>query len=70
MTESPPHRVYYGTASRDYIQAAGAGIEVGFNTTFTVAGLARGRTYYFGVTAVDAAGNESAPSNEATKFVP
>ena len=64
------YRVYYGTTSRAYAQSLGAGIDVGFQTTYTKSGLASGRVYYFAVTAVDATGNESAYSNEATKVVP
>jgi hypothetical protein len=60
------YRVYYGTQSRTYQQPA----SVGNATLFNVAGLEAGRLYYFAVTAVDAAGNESAFSNEATKQMP
>ncbi|HMO47081.1 MAG TPA: fibronectin type III domain-containing protein [Rubrivivax sp.] len=61
------YRVYYGTAPRSYAQFVGAGLEAGFATTYVVSGLQRGSTYYFAVTAFDAAGNESAFSNEASK---
>ncbi len=63
------YRVYYGTASRGYEQALGSGI-VATTTTFTVADLPSGRTYYFAVTAINATGVESAYSNEATKLIP
>ena len=36
-------------------------------TTYVVTSLQLGYTYYFAVTAVDATGNESAFSNEASK---
>jgi hypothetical protein len=62
--------VYYGTASGKYLQSAGQGQQAGNGTTYTVGGLQSGRTYYFAVTAVDAAGRESMPSAEATKLVP
>jgi hypothetical protein len=64
------YRVYFGTASRAYDQALGYGISAGNTTTYTATGLTRARTYYFAVTSVDAAGQESAYSNEASKFIP
>lgn len=64
------YRVYYGTGSRDYAQAKGAGLNAGGCTTYVVTGLDRGRTYYFAVTAYDASGNESDFSNEASKTIP
>jgi fibronectin type 3 domain-containing protein len=63
------YRVYYGTASGSYSQAKGSGLYV-TNTTYTVPSLTSGSTYYFAVTAVDASGNESAYSTEATKVMP
>jgi fibronectin type 3 domain-containing protein len=63
------YRVYYGTASRSYVQAKGSGLYV-TNTTYTVPSLSSGKTYYFAVTAVDASGKESAYSSEATKAIP
>ena len=60
------YRVYVGTASRSY-DAPGSGVYVGATTSYKVSGLARGQTYYFAVTAVDAAGNESLYSNEVSK---
>lgn len=56
------YKVYYGTVSRRY----GAPITVGNQTAYTVTGLGLG-TYYFVLTAYDAAGNESAFSNEISK---
>ncbi|TAK02130.1 MAG: fibronectin type III domain-containing protein [Candidatus Manganitrophaceae bacterium] len=56
------YKVYYGTVSRHY----GAPITVGNQTAYTVTGLGLG-TYYFALTAYDAAGNESAFSNEISK---
>lgn len=58
------YRVYYGTAQRQY----SAHIDVGNVTTFTINDLADG-TYYFAATAYDAAGNESAFSNEVSTDV-
>ena len=64
------HRVYFGTRSRDYAQANGAGLNAGGCTTYVVTGLDRGRTYYFAVTSYDSSGNESDFSNEASKTIP
>ena len=61
------YRVYYGTAPRTYSQPVGAGLDAGLATTYVVTSLQLGYTYYFAVTAVDATGNESAFSNEASK---
>jgi len=58
------YKVYYGNASHTY----GAPITVGNRTTYTVTGLANG-TYYFAVTAYDAAGNESDFSNEVSQTI-
>ena len=63
------YRVYYGTSSRSYSQALGSGAFVA-TSTYVVTGLQSGRTYYFAVTAVDAAGVESGFSNEASKTIP
>ena len=52
------YRVYYGTSSRDY----GLPIPVE-GTEYSIAGLASDVTYYFGVSAVDASGNESGYSS-------
>lgn len=62
------YRVYSGTAQGTYDQAFGSGFNVGNTTSYTVAGLAAGQTYFFAVTAVDAAGRESPYSNEASKL--
>ncbi len=63
------YRVYYGTSSRSYSQALGSGAFVA-TSTYVVTGLQAGHTYYFAVTAIDAAGLESAFSNEASKTIP
>ncbi len=60
------YRVYYGTASRSY----GTPEAVAKTTTCcSFDGLAKGTTYYFAVTAVDASGNESGYSAEVSKFI-
>lgn len=64
------YRVYSGTAPRSYQQARGSGVEVGTSSTYVFGGLQRGQTYYFAVTAYDAAGNESDFSAEASKTLP
>ncbi|CAI4031827.1 hypothetical protein DNFV4_02248 [Nitrospira tepida] len=56
------YKVYYGTSPGNYT----TNINVGKVTNYTVNGLATGRTYYFAVTALDNAGNESGFSNEAS----
>jgi fibronectin type 3 domain-containing protein len=63
------YRIYYGTASGTYLQPKGSGINVGLTSSYVITGLAIGKQYFFAVTAVDAAGNESAYSNEASKVV-
>gem|GEM_PF-715447 len=60
------YKIYYGTQSGNYTEVVDvptAGV-----TEYMIEGLAPG-TYYFVVTAYDTAGNESPPSNEATKTV-
>jgi len=59
--------LYLGTASRNY----GEGRGLGLNMTEVVGGLGRGITYYFAVTAYDDQGAESGPSNEVShRFAP
>ena len=61
--------MYYGTASASYMQARGAGVNAGNARSFTVTNLQSGARYYFAVTAVDAAGNESPYSPEVSKTI-
>jgi len=63
------YRVYYGTASRTYLQPAGQGL-ISPTNTFTVIGLTGGTRYFFAVTATDSLGNESGFSNEVFADVP
>jgi hypothetical protein len=60
------YRVYYGTQSRVY----GAPVNVGLATSHQLGDLAAGVRYYLAVTAVDASGNESAPSAECEITTP
>jgi len=53
------YRLHYVTASGTYTQT----FDVGDTTTATVSSLTPGSTYYFFVTAYNAAGVESLPSN-------
>ncbi len=66
LTNLGGYRVRYGTASASYNQ----NIDVGNVTTYKVANLAEGSTYYFTVTAYSATGKESAYSNEGSKKIP
>jgi len=56
------YMVYYGTASRSYQNQRDAGL----NTTYTVANLPEGGTYFFAVTAYDSYANESDFSAEVS----
>ena len=59
------YKVYYGTTSRSY----GPPVPVGKVTQYSLANLTDGKTYYFGVTALDYSGNESGYSAEAKKAI-
>ena len=55
------YRLHYGTTpARNYWRI----IDVGKATTYTISNLVAGKKYYFVVTAYNAAGKESLPSNE------
>jgi hypothetical protein len=58
------YKVYFGNGSRTY----GTPTTIGNQTTYTVSGLTAG-TYFFAVTALDADGNESDYSNEASQIL-
>lgn len=57
------YKIYYGTESQTYTSV----IDVGNVTTYKVSGLPTGATYYFAVTAYDATGVESDPTDEQSK---
>jgi len=63
------YRVYYGTKSRSYIQPLGSGVYT-TSTTYKSPTLQSGYTYYFAVTSINSAGQESAYSAEGSKQVP
>lgn len=65
--------VYYGTASRTYsLMSTSIGL-AGSGSTGTpsavISGLLNNTTYYFGVTAYDATGNESTFSGEVSATI-
>lgn len=60
------YRLHIGTEPGSYDQSRDAGNQ----TTASVTELVAGKTYYFVVTAYDAAGNESLPSNEVSFTAP
>jgi hypothetical protein len=60
------YKIYYGTASHSYSQV----VTVDNVTSATISALTAGQTYYYAATTVDAAGNESAFSNEASYVTP
>ena len=64
------YRIYYGPDPDMYLQLPGQGVEVGRVTSHTITGLISGRRYYFAVTAVDEAGNESELSGQVFKDIP
>ena len=63
------YRVYYGTASRNYVQPYGQGV-VSASATTTLAGLPGGHRYFFAVTATNSLGKESGFSAEAFLDLP
>lgn len=65
LTNLSGYKIYYGTTSRNYTQSASVS---GASTTQWTLSLAPG-TYYFALTAIDAAGGESSKTNEVSKTV-
>jgi len=66
LTTLRGYKVYTGTASGSYAQS----VDVGNVNSYTNSGLADGTTYYFAVTAYDAAGDVSGYSNQVTYSTP
>jgi hypothetical protein len=62
LTDLAGYKVYYGTTSGTY----GSPINVGNVTTYTLAGLTPGQSYFIVVTAYDSSDNESGYSNEVS----
>lgn len=60
------YKVYYGLASRDYVEP----VDAGNVTEIKIPGFLRGKTYFFAVTAYDHAGNESEFSDEVSLQAP
>ena len=59
-TDLAGYKIYYGTASGQYASV----VDVGNQTTYALAGLQVGRTYYICATAYNISGLESSYSNE------
>lgn len=64
-TDLTGYNVYVGTQSGAY----GAPVSVGKATTYTASNLIGGSTYYFTVTALNSAGEESLHSSEVSKAI-
>ena len=64
------YRVYWGTSSRGYTDSVTINDTANqpVQKTYTVDGLAEGKTYYFAVKAVDLAGQVSSFSDEVISF--
>ena len=60
------YMLYYGQVSGAYTNK----VDVGKVTTYTIAGLLDGKSYYYAVTAYDAGRAESPFSNEASATTP
>jgi hypothetical protein len=65
-TTAAGYSIYYGNASSNYSSR----IDARTNTAVTISGLKEGETYYFAVTAYNATGVESPPSDEISYIVP
>jgi YHS domain-containing protein len=70
------YKIYYGTSPRTGSDPKVCGlcgysnrVDVGKVTTYTLNNLTNGQTYYFSVTAYDTSNNESAFSNQGSKYI-
>jgi hypothetical protein len=68
LSDLAGYRVHMGTAPRAYDTVFE--ISDPAQLDYVVDALERGRTYYFAVTAVNTAGDESGFSNEGSKAIP
>jgi hypothetical protein len=64
LTSLAGYKVYYGTTPGVF-----ASVDVGYTSSYQVAGLTKGQTYYFTVTAYDSNGNESDYSTIVSKVI-
>jgi hypothetical protein len=62
------YKLYIGTASGIY-NFAGSPFSINIATSYIASNLPKGQTYFFALSAVDTAGNESVLSNEISKSV-
>ena len=65
-TKAAGYKIYYGISGKKYSES----IDVGNCNACSIPGLEENKTYYFAATVYDAAGSESAYSNEVSKFIP
>ncbi len=63
------YKIYYGTSSGNYTTTVSEAT-IGNNTSYVVTGLQSGRTYYFAIVSIDAAGEDSRMTNELPYLVP
>ncbi|MBI5548766.1 MAG: fibronectin type III domain-containing protein [Deltaproteobacteria bacterium] len=68
LTDLTGYRIYYGTSSGSYSTIVN--LTDPAMVTYTLSNLPSGATYFFAVTALSAAGGESAYSAEASKLIP
>jgi hypothetical protein len=65
LTDLSGYKIYYGMESYFYSDS----VTVGNVTTYQLANLTEGQTYYFTVTAIDTSGNESGYSNQSSALI-
>jgi hypothetical protein len=64
LTNLAGYKVYYGSTPGIFTS-----VDVGYANSYQVAGLTKGQTYYFAVTAYDTNGNESDYSTIVSKII-